>query len=128
MEKSEAKWATDLKDICDKLAPLGFTFVVMPYNGSGDEGFTEDAQYFTTEEEPEDDDNQGSDGSDVIPEKLSKAVANVLDDAICEQYPGWGDNEGSTGRMILDIKKKTLKFDHSWYTTETVSEDSEFEL
>jgi hypothetical protein len=37
-------------------------------------------------------------------------ICFFFEDILCEQYPGWEINDGSSGTMLLDVNRRTLKF------------------
>lgn len=85
----------------DKLA--AFDTVVIEYSGSGDEG---EIGYITAEPMPE-----GMDMGQELYRELEEAAYDVLE----EKYGAWGDNEGSAGKITINVKERKATIEHGWW-------------
>lgn len=84
----------------------------MFYSGSGDEGFI--------------------DGIDVepngvpIPGELEQQISNLSEGFLYDLHGSWGDNDGSTGTIVIDPVGNKIINEHGWYFTDVNYETKEF--
>lgn len=87
--------------IIPKLTNLGVTKLTVSYSGSGDEGFIDSIDH-----EP--------DGV-VIPPELKEQISDLSDEFLYAEHGSWGDNDGSTGTIVIDPVAATIVNNHGWY-------------
>ena len=98
--------------IMPKLAELGVTKLTIHYSGSGDEGFIDGIDI-----EPDD---------VAIPDELKEHMSNLAEDFLYERHGSWGDNDGSTGTIVIDPLGNKIINEHGWYFTDVNYETEEF--
>lgn len=98
--------------IIPKLADLGVAKFTVYYSGSGDEGFIDSIDF-----EP--------DGV-VIPSKLKEQISDLADEFLYAEHGSWGDNDGSTGTIVIDPVAGKIVNEHGWYFTGVNYETKEF--
>jgi hypothetical protein len=99
--------------MCDRLAELSAKIVTIEYDGYGDSGTVE-----TVIAE--------SDGTEV---ELSIDDQNELIAAAESLLPGgWEINEGSYGRLMLDVEERRLTREHNWRVESTEYEEEGWDL
>lgn len=100
------------KIIIPKLADLGVTKFTVYYSGSGDEGFIDSIDF-----QP--------DGV-VIPSELKEQISDLADEFLYGEHGSWGDNDGSTGTIVVDPVAGKIVNEHGWYFTDVDYETKEF--
>ena len=104
--------ATFKKTILPKLAELGVRKLTVNYSGSGDEG--------------------SIDGIDVeaeglaIPEELEEQISDLADEFLYAEHGSWGDGDGATGTIVIDLVEAKIVNEHGWYFTDVNYETKEF--
>jgi hypothetical protein len=58
---------------------------------------------------------------------LSEAISAAADSYLEHAHPGWEINEGSSGFILFDINKRTMRLEHEEYYTETTHHCSTWE-
>src|SRR5438105_12736424 len=120
---AKAKWAEqeierrkasaeELKTIINKL-PKEVAKVEVSYNGSGDSGNIDEVNFY---------DIKGS-AVDVTDKDLIEFISNYTEMKLPD---GWEIDDGSSGTLLIDVKKKKAKILHSW--NETTTRDETFEV
>jgi len=102
----------------DALSAAGITRVAVEFNGYGDEGHIESAQYFIEESETTPTIDHLIFVRDIV-DGTARSESTTLEDAIDEllyhllskHYGGWQDNEGSYGEFTFDIPARTIDLD-----------------
>jgi hypothetical protein len=84
----------------DALAAAGFETVVIDYYGSSDEGYVNEV---TPEPIPE-----GVEISDDLETSIKEAVYDILE----RHHGGWEINEGSEGKVTINVKARTATLSH----------------
>lgn len=100
-----------MEELYDRLAEAGVASVTIDYNGSGDEGWVEDAIYDAAL--PPSDDT------------LDKAVADAAYDVLERKFAGWEINEGSEGTITIDVENRRTSIHHGHHIESTEYEDVE---
>ena len=85
----------------------------MGYNGSGDSGNIDEVNFY---------DIKGS-AVDVTDKDLIEFISNYTEMKLPD---GWEIDDGSSGTLVIDVKKKKAKILHSW--NETATRDETFEV
>jgi len=100
------------------LSAAGITSVTVEFNGYGDEGHIESAQYFIEESETTPTIDQLMFVRDIVdgtaqsePTTLEDAFDELLYHLLSKHYGGWQDNEGSYGEFTFDIPARTIDLD-----------------
>ena len=106
------KVETFKETVMPKLVELGATKVTIHYSGSGDEGFIDSIEF-----EP--------DGV-VIPPELKEQISDLADEFLYAEHGSWGDNDGSTGTIVIDPAGNKVINEHGWYFTDVNYETKEF--
>lgn len=112
----------DLGQVYDGMIERGVSTAVISYNGSGDEGYIEDADY-----DPPIKNRAGE--TDAERNARSEALYELLHDAsyyiLNGHHPGWEINEGSQGEITFDAEARTTKLHHGEHTITTEWTDLE---
>jgi hypothetical protein len=103
----------------------GVAWATVEYDGCGDEGRVNEISLFRSSGEL-----VTSGRATRVPGRgqasLEAEVEDFVESQLYERFGSWGDNEGSTGTVEIDVNAGTVKFDHGWY--ETVVEPAPFEV
>jgi hypothetical protein len=90
---------------------LGVREVVVSYDGAGDEGQIQSAD-FTPES----------------PAGYPEGLADLIEEVTGYLLPGgWEINEGSSGHLIIDVVSGTHTLEHEWNESDEDEMDDEFE-
>lgn len=112
----------DLSHVYDGMIERGVVSAIVSYNGSGDEGYIEDADYDPPiENRAGETDAERNARSNALYEMLREASYDILED----HHPGWEINEGSQGTITFDAEARTAKLHHGEHTITTEWSDSE---
>lgn len=111
-ENTPQQVETFKKTIIPKLAEFGVTKLTISYSGSGDEGFIDSIEF-----EP--------DGVVISPE-LKEQISDLADEFLYAEHGSWGDNDGSTGTIVIDPAENKVINEHGWYFTDVNYETKEF--
>jgi hypothetical protein len=94
-----------LLDQCPHLESLGITFVEVDYDGSGDEGRWSDVTPLFAE------------GREKV--DLPSDLEDRIGDAAWSLTPdGFWNNEGGSGKVTLDVLRRSIELEHGDYVTE----------
>jgi hypothetical protein len=111
-ESASQQIATFKKTIIPKLNVLGVTKLTVSYSGSGDEGFIDSIEF-----EPDE---------VAIPPELKEQISDLADEFLYAEHGSWGDNDGSTGTIVIDPVAGKIVNEHGWYFTDVNYETKEF--
>lgn len=111
-EGTPSQIATLKEAVIPKLAALGVRRLTVHYSGSGDEGFIDSIEF-----EP---------GGVVIPPELKEQISDLADEFLYAEHGSWGDNDGSTGTIVIDPVAERIVNEHGWYFTDVNYETKEF--
>lgn len=100
------------KTILPKLAELGVRKLTVNYSGSGDEGSIDGIDV-----EPE---------GLAIPEELEEQISDLADEFLYAEHGSWGDGDGATGTIVIDVVEAKIVNEHGWYSTDVTYETKEF--
>ena len=100
------------KTIIPKLSELGVRKLTVNYNGSGDEGSID-----RIDAEPE---------GIAIPHELEEQIGDLTDEFLYSEHGSWGDGEGCTGTVTIDVVGNRIVNEHGWYSTDVPYETKEF--
>ena len=99
--------------VCEQLAERGIDEVRIAYDGYGDSGCVENIAATASGQ----------------PVELDSALERTLGDSACELLPpGWENNEGAYGELVLDVPSRKLTREHHWRIEATEYEEEEIEL
>jgi len=104
--------ATFKKTIFPKLSELGVRKLTVNYSGSGDEGSIDGIDV-----EPE---------GIAIPHELEDQICDLTDEFLYSEHGSWGDGDGCTGTVVLDLVGAKIVNEHGWYITDVNYETKEF--
>jgi hypothetical protein len=101
LEPEEAAAKAALLAECEQLAAAGVTFVAVAFDGSGDDGATEDVRCYDSEDYDHE-------------RKLVKHDASRLQDYFDALVPfGYEIDCGGFGDVVLDVKARKIRVEHS---------------
>jgi hypothetical protein len=100
------------ESIIPRLRELGIETATVSYSGCGDEGAVEGIEIGPT--------------GIKIAETLKDEISDLTCEFLCAQRCGWGDNEGSTGTLVINVLKNTIVNEHGWYITDVEYDEMEF--
>ena len=100
------------KTILPKLAELGVRKLTVNYSGSGDEGSIDGIEV-----EPE---------GLAIPNELKEQICDLADEFLYAEHGSWGDGDGATGTIVIDLVEAKIANEHGWYVTDVNYETKEF--
>lgn len=104
--------ATFKKTIFPKLAELGVRKLTVNYSGSGDEGSINGIDV-----EPE---------GRRISEELKEQISDLADEFLYSEHGTWGDGDGATGTIVIDLVGAKIVNEHGWYFTDVNYETKVF--
>lgn len=104
--------ATFKEAVIPKLAALGVRRLTVSYSGSGDDGLIDSIEF-----EP---------GGVVIPRQLKEQISDLADEFLYAEHGSWGDNDGSTGTIVIDPVAGKIVNEHGRYFTDVNYETKEF--
>jgi hypothetical protein len=104
--------ATFKKTIIPKLAALGVSKLTINYSGSGDEGSIDGIDV-----EPE---------GLALPHELEEQIGDLADELLYAEHGSWGDGDGATGTIVIDVVASKIVNEHGWYFTDVNYETKEF--
>ena len=84
----------------DELAEAGIEKVVVEYSGENDEGYINEITC-----EPDD-------GAINYRDDLYNTVERAAYDLLSKEWGGWEINEGSSGKITIDVKERTTELKH----------------
>lgn len=120
MNRSELnyKFAFDgLRNVIPTLKEHKVIKVDVCYSGSGDEGCVDEIEFLDNNE-------------NAVPCEISDADNHTIriaaETILGEEFPGWGNDGGSSGTISLDVESGKITVDHNWILTHTDSK--EFQL
>lgn len=98
-------------EIIETLKRLNIPLIEIEYSGSDDDG----GLNFTTGR---------SENDDLIdlPSHLSEAIDEEASDILNRLYGGWTNNEGSDGKIVLNVAKNEIKIYHNKYYKQSKKE------
>jgi len=101
LEPGQAAAKAALLAECDKLAAAGVTLVAVHFDGSGDDGVTEDVRCYDSE------------GYDYWSEDVEHDASHLQDhfDALVPR--GFEINAGGFGDVVLDVKRRKITVEHT---------------
>jgi hypothetical protein len=94
----------DFDSIVEEYRHIG-PVIVADYEGGGDSGWLEGNIH--NQEDPD------------ISETLNDRLEEFYYEILSQNFGAWGDNEGSRGKIILDLEKKEILVDHVEYLEDT---------
>ena len=100
------------KTIMPKLAELGVRKLTVNYSGSGDEGSIDGIDV-----EPEE---------LAIPDELEEQISDLADEFLYSEHGSWGDGDGCTGTIVIDLVEAKIVNEHGWCFTDVNYETKEF--
>lgn len=120
--------------ILEALEKLSIVKVVVSYSGSGDSGQVEDATAFDKDDAPIVMDDVVVDVTadksvfkegvgfehvvGVVSTPLKEALEEMAYDALEMKHPGWENNDGASGELVVIVSDKSFTLGHdSYYTT-----------
>jgi hypothetical protein len=117
-QKQEPQAEPSLRDkLLNYLGALGIKRLTVDYSGSGDSGQTDDISTVP-------------DRNMILDEKFEdtdKELKQVIDEfaweAIENNESGFYNNDGGQGRIVFDVKKRTITMEHYNNVIETVYEE-----
>jgi hypothetical protein len=98
--------------VIPRLSVLGVESLTVRYSGSGDEGSIEGFEVRPSRI--------------TLPLELEKEIDALTSDLLYSKHGSWGNDEGASGTLVLNVPECKLINDHAWYYTETQHETSEF--
>jgi len=108
---------------------LGIIEVHLPYRGYGDEGSTECLQIVNGEM---------AEGDSSTPKVINcitesgVTVQDAMDEIFCLaeeiHFDGWENGTGASGVVIVDVRKGTVRVEHSWIIEATEDDTFDFAL
>jgi hypothetical protein len=98
--------------IIPKLTELGVTRLTVNYSGSGDEGSIDEIDV-----EPE---------GLALPHELEEQISDLADEFLYSEHGTWGDGDGATGTIVIDLVEGKIINEHGWYFTDVNYETKEF--
>ena len=112
-EAAEAK-REEVAALCEELQQRGIREVRLEYNGFGDSGMIESVLAFGDDEESAvlDNDEQAL---------LTEHAENLLP-------PGWENDEGAWGVIVLDVAQRKVTRQHNWRIESSEYEEEEYPL
>ena len=96
----------NLKSIYTQLGALGVTSVAIAFNGGGDEGHTDSAQYL-----PE--------GHQAVPVEINDMIDVLAHDILVGTNYDWYNNDGGCGDLTMDVKGMSISVDMNIFYTES---------
>jgi len=85
------------------------------YSGSYDIGSIDDIRFFSKKGEE----------ITVADEEIHEAVKEFACDQLDAHYFGWNADDGSQGKMIIDVNNAKASFEHEWNVMTTEEEDKD---
>jgi hypothetical protein len=107
-EERARRGPCELRAICERLQRLGVVKVEVGYSGGGDDGAVDDLLFL-----PE---------GTTLPSDLEDAVADWVTDFL---PPGWANDEGGQGTVVIDVVASVARFNHGQNVAEIVWENFE---
>ena len=102
---------------CDELDKLGVSFVLMHYEGQGDSGAVESAAAYTGQYEGSGGGDYDCGGEQIAAVKLEGKFDEDLfiqaADQVTDTHPGWENNAGAYGDVVLDVKNRKVTIYHN---------------
>jgi hypothetical protein len=98
--------------VIPKLSALGIQSLTVSYSGSGDEGSIEGFEVRPSRIE--------------LPAELEAEIDELASDFLYSKHGSWGNDEGASGTLVLNVPEGKLINEHVWYNTETRHDTLEF--
>lgn len=107
-----------MNEICEELLGLGIGDVHIEYNGASDEGWIGEITAKAL---------QGS-AELAIPTGINDQIERWAYDVLENYHPGWEINEGSDGRIALNVSAKTASLSHNENLVTQKNETTDFSV
>ncbi len=108
------------KDLLSALSKLdqNLTRIEVDYDGAGDSGSIEGIEFFSTKG-----------GKEMKVEVGEGEIRNAVEEFVYAQledrYSGWEINDGSQGKVTIDVTNGKATFEHEWNVIETQEDNKE---
>jgi len=104
---------TSIKEtLTPRFKELGITKLTVHYDGHGDEGALRNIEI-----EP---------AAVSLPGELEDSLREAVEDLLASQHGCWGDGEGSTGTVVVDVPSAKITNEHGWYVSDVEYTTTEF--
>jgi hypothetical protein len=97
-----------LNKLIEQLHP-NITDIICEYSGSGDEGSIESVEFLSGK----------LDANLNISNELRDGFNNFFYDYLEEKHPGWEINDGSSGKIDIDVKNRMVTIVHNEYYSDS---------